>query len=110
MHEHQINPNLQDFWAGSQDDYFKLYSHAARAIKAVNPSYTVGGPATGGAAWIPEMIDYCTKHQVALDFVSTHAYGVNQGFLDEYGTTGTVLSKDEGAVGSDVLKKLGAAR
>jgi xylan 1,4-beta-xylosidase len=29
---------------------------------------------------------------VPLDFVSTHTYGVSQGFLDEYGTTGTVLS------------------
>lgn len=97
-------PNLKDFWAGSQDDYFKLYSHAARAIKAVNPSYKVGGPATAGAAWIPEMIAYCATHQVPLDFVSTHTYGVNQGFLDEYGTTGTVLSKDEWAVSADVLK------
>jgi len=96
-------PNLEGFWAGSQQDYFKLYAHAARAIKAVNPSYRVGGPATAGAAWIPEMIDYCAKNNLPLDFVSSHSYGVNQGFLDEFGSTGTVLSKDEMAVSSDVL-------
>jgi xylan 1,4-beta-xylosidase len=97
-------PNLDGFWAGSQADYFKLYAHSARAIKRVNPNYKVGGPATAGAAWIPEMIAYCTTHKVPLDFVSTHAYGVNQGFLDEFGSTGTVLSKDKLAVARDVLK------
>lgn len=97
-------PNLGDFWAGTQADYFKLYDHAARAIKAVNPAYKVGGPATAGAAWIPEMIAYSAANQVPLDFVSTHTYGVNQGFLDEFGTTGTVLSKDEGAISNDVLR------
>ncbi len=97
-------PNLDGFWAGSQQEYFKLYAHSARAIKSVNPNYKVGGPATAGAAWIPEMITYCTTNKVPLDFVSTHAYGVNQGFLDEFGSTGTVLSKDELAVARDVLK------
>ena len=97
-------PNLDGFWAGTQDEYFKLYAHAARAIKSVNPRYRVGGPATAGAAWIPEMIAYADKNKVPLDFVSTHSYGVNQGFLDEFGTTGTVLSKDEWAVSKDVLK------
>jgi xylan 1,4-beta-xylosidase len=97
-------PNLDGFWAGTQDEYFKLYAHAARAVKSVDPSYRVGGPATAGAAWIPEMIAYAHKNKVPLDFVSTHSYGVNQGFLDEFGTTGTVLSTDEMAVASDVLK------
>ncbi|OON63039.1 glycoside hydrolase [Massilia sp. KIM] len=97
-------PNLDLFWSGTQDDYFKLYTHAARAIKSVDRRYRVGGPATAGAAWIPEMIAYADKNKVPLDFVSTHSYGVNQGFLDEYGTQGTVLSKDEWAVSGDVLK------
>ncbi|WP_323814731.1 GH39 family glycosyl hydrolase [Cellvibrio sp. NN19] len=97
-------PNLDGFWAGTQAEYFKLYAHSARAVKSVNPKYKVGGPATAGAAWIPEMIAYCVENKVPLDFVSTHAYGVNQGFLDEFGSTGTVLSKDEMAVARDVLK------
>lgn len=97
-------PNLDGFWAGTQADYFKLYAHSARAIKSVDSRYRVGGPATAGAAWIPEMIAYCVTNKVPLDFVSTHSYGVNQGFLDEYGSTGTVLSKDELAVARDVLK------
>ena len=97
-------PNLDGFWAGTQDEYFKLYAHAARAIKRVDPSYRVGGPATAGAAWIPEMIAYADKNRVPLDFVSTHSYGVGEGYLDEFGTRGTVLSTDDMAAASDVLK------
>ena len=97
-------PNLDGFWAGTQDEYFRLYAHAARAIKRVDPSYRVGGPATAGAAWIPEMIAYADKNKVPLDFVSTHSYGVGEGYLDEFGTKGTILSRDDMAVAADVLK------
>lgn len=97
-------PNLDGFWAGTQAEYFKLYDYSARAIKRVNPKYKVGGPATAGAAWIPEMIAHCAKNNVPLDFVSTHSYGVNQGYLDEFGKTGTVLSKDELSVARDALQ------
>lgn len=97
-------PNLDGFWAGTQQDYFKLYTYSARAIKAVNPAYKVGGPATAGAAWEPEMIRYCHDNNVPIDFISTHAYGVKQGFLDEYGHAGTVLDKNPMSVSGDVLQ------
>ena len=96
-------PNLDGFWAGTQEEYFKLYKYSVNAIKGVNKAYRVGGPATAGAAWVPEMIAFCKKNELPLDFVSTHSYGVNQGFLDEYGNSGTVLSKDPMAVSGDVL-------
>lgn len=97
-------PNLKDgFWSGTQDEYFKLYDYSARAIKSVNNDYKVGGPATAGAAWVPEMIAFCDKNTVPIDFVSTHTYGVKQGYLDEYGSTGTILSKDEWSVSGDIL-------
>jgi xylan 1,4-beta-xylosidase len=97
-------PNLKDgFWTGTQDDYFKLYRYSVKAIKSVNKEYRVGGPATAGSEWVPEMIDFCSKYIVPLDFISTHTYGVKQGFLDEYGNSGTVLSKDPMSVSGDVL-------
>jgi xylan 1,4-beta-xylosidase len=98
-------PNLKNgFWTGTQQDYFKLYKYAAEAIKGVNKEYRVGGPATAGAAWVPEMIAYCHQNNVPIDFISTHSYGVTQGFLDEHGNTGTVLSKDPMSVSGDVLR------
>jgi len=96
-------PNLSGFWAGTQEEYFKLYQYSVKAIKSVNPQYKVGGPATAGAAWVPEMISFCTKNNLPLDFISTHSYGVKQGFLDEFGNSGTVLSKDSMAVSGDIL-------
>jgi len=97
-------PNLSPgFWNGTQEEYFKLYKYAANAIKSVNKAYRVGGPATAGAAWVPEMIEFCSKNAVPLDFVSTHTYGVKQGFLDEFGNSGTVLNKEPMAVSGDVL-------
>jgi xylan 1,4-beta-xylosidase len=96
-------PNLSGFWLGTQAEYFKLYTYSARAIKSVNSAYRVGGPATAGAAWVPEMIDYCSKSSVPLDFISTHAYGVKQGYLDEYGATGTILDKNPLSVSGDML-------
>ena len=98
-------PNLKPgFWTGTQEDYFKLYKYAAQAVKSVNKDYRVGGPGTAGAAWETEMINYCHNNNIPIDFISTHAYGVNQGFLDEFGHTGTVLAKQEFAVSGDVLQ------
>jgi xylan 1,4-beta-xylosidase len=80
-------PNLSGFFTGTQAEYFALYDATAAAIKAVNPAYRVGGPATAGldeGAWIPEMIAHCAGNNVPIDFISTHSYGVD-GALDEYG-------------------------
>jgi xylan 1,4-beta-xylosidase len=97
-------PNLSGFWSGTQEEYFKLYIHAVKAIKSVNKEYRVGGPATAGAAWVPEMINFCSKNALPLDFVSTHSYGVKQGYLDEFGRTGTVLDKNPMSVSGDILR------
>ncbi len=98
-------PNLKDlFWSGDQADYFKLYATAAKAVKSVSQAYRVGGPATAGSAWIPEFIDFCVKNEVPVDFISTHTYGVDGGFLDAQGNRGTVLSKNPQAVYGEVLR------
>jgi xylan 1,4-beta-xylosidase len=67
-------PNLPFFWAGTKEDYFKLYEHAARAIKSVDSRLRVGGPATSVNAWIPDLIAFCQRSGSPLDFISTHHY------------------------------------
>lgn len=67
-------PNLSYFWGGTQAQYFKLYEHAARAVKSVNSLLPVGGPATSVNSWIPEMLEFCRTNNVPIDFVSTHHY------------------------------------
>ncbi|MBN1998393.1 glycoside hydrolase [candidate division KSB1 bacterium] len=96
-------PNLSGFWAGTQEEYFKLYQYSVNAIKSINKEYPVGGPATAGAAWEVELIDFCKKNNLPLDFISTHSYGVRQGYLDEFGNTGTVLDKNPMSVSGDAL-------
>jgi xylan 1,4-beta-xylosidase len=96
-------PNLSGFWTGTQEEYFKLFQHSVNAIKSVNKAYRVGGPATAGAAWEVELINFCKNNNLPLDFISTHAYGVKQGFLDEFGQTGTVLDSNPMSLSIDVL-------
>ena len=67
-------PNLQAFWTGLQEDYFRLYRCTVMAIKSVDESLKVGGPATADNQWIPQFLDYCNKNGVPVDFVSTHHY------------------------------------
>jgi len=95
-------PNLDGFWTGGKDEYFKLYSVTAKAVKAVSPDLPVGGPSTAGNAWVPEFIDYCASTHTPLDFITTHTYGVDVGYLDEFGQHGTVLSKNPDSVSQDV--------
>lgn len=67
-------PNLKDFWTGSQEDYFKLYRFTAQAIKGVEARLQVGGPATAKNEWIAEFLGFCDRDQLPVDFVSTHHY------------------------------------
>lgn len=74
-------PNLIGlFWSGTMEEYLELYKSAALAIKKVNEELQVGGPATAINAWIPETIEFCQKHNVPLDFVSSHHYPTDDGF------------------------------
>ncbi len=97
-------PNLSGFFSGTQAQYFQMYEATARAIKAVDPKLRVGGPATAGCGWIPEMIDFCVKNHVPIDFISTHDYATTSGFLDADGTAGTVFSPNRDAITASVLR------
>ena len=98
-------PNLSGFWeGGDQQAYFELYDRTARTIKAIDPVLQVGGPSTAGAAWVPEFLDHVARSGAPVDFVTTHAYGVDGGFLDEKGEQDTKLSPKQDAIIGDVAK------
>jgi xylan 1,4-beta-xylosidase len=103
-------PNLDGFWTGGQDGYFKLYEVSARAIKRVDSAYRVGGPATAGYAWIKETLDFCAQNDVPIDFIATHAYGATEGFLDEQGKGKTMLAPSPESVIDGLPDVLGAVR
>ncbi|MEO6702721.1 MAG: xylan 1,4-beta-xylosidase [Jatrophihabitantaceae bacterium] len=68
-------PNLVVFWTGSQQDYFRLYAEAARAVKSVDSRLPVGGPSTAASEWIEPLAAYAEQHDLPLDFVTSHTYG-----------------------------------
>ena len=96
-------PNLSGFWeGGDQQAYFSLFDQTSNTIKAVDPVLRVGGPSTAGAAWVPEFLAHVKRSGAAVDFVSTHTYGVDGGFLDENGKSDTKLSPSPEAIVGDV--------
>ncbi|MFK2890893.1 GH39 family glycosyl hydrolase [Dyella flagellata] len=98
-------PNLAGFWeGGDQKAYFQLFDTTAHTIKQVDAQLKVGGPATAGAAWVPELIEHTTQANVPLDFITTHTYGVDGGFLDEHGESDTKLSSSPDAIVGDVRR------
>lgn len=67
-------PNLSGFWSGTKEDYFQLYAHAARAVKSIDATLRIGGPASSKAHWLGDLIRFCVENAVPIDFVSTHLY------------------------------------
>ena len=98
-------PNLSGFWeGGDQKAYFDLYDLTARTIKSIDPELRVGGPSTAGAAWVPEFLAHVKQSGAAVDFVTTHTYGVEGGFLDESGVSDTKLSASPDMIIGDVRR------
>lgn len=76
------------FFDGGMEDYFELYDYTVLAIKSVNQSLKVGGPATSKCAWISEFIEHIeTGSKISgfkplpCDFIATHAYPSDLPFL-----------------------------
>lgn len=98
-------PNLSGFFeGGDQKAYFELYDLTAKTLKGVDPALKVGGPATAGAAWVPEFLAHARQSGTPVDFVTTHTYGVLGGFLDEYGQSDTKLDPSPDAILGDVRR------
>ncbi|MEU0068753.1 hypothetical protein ABZ027_04200 [Streptomyces sp. NPDC006332] len=84
-------PNLSVFFNGDQQAYFRLYQYAAEAIKNVDASLRVGGPATSagqlsfgpprspGVRYYREFMQWATAKDVPVDFGSAHGYESDTG-------------------------------
>jgi xylan 1,4-beta-xylosidase len=98
-------PNLSGFWEGAdQKAYFELYDLTSKTLKSVDSALRVGGPSTAGAAWVPEFLAHVKQSGAPIDFVTTHTYGVDGGFLDENGKSDTKLSPSTDAIVGDVRR------
>lgn len=68
-------PNLEVFWAGTPEAYWRLYDVTAAALRSVDSGLRVGGPATAADGWVGEFLEHTAADGTAVDFVSTHTYG-----------------------------------
>ncbi|MCA1571807.1 MAG: xylan 1,4-beta-xylosidase [Chloroflexi bacterium] len=67
--------NLEVFWSGTRDEYLRLYDASVRAVKSVDNSLIVGGPASAAGKWVDELLAHCAATGSPIDFLSTHTYG-----------------------------------
>ena len=68
-------PNLEVFWSGTPEEYFRLYDVSARAVKSVDPGLRVSGPSSAAAGWVWELLGHVGHSGAPLDFLSTDVYG-----------------------------------
>ena len=77
--------NRPAMWSGTDEDYFRLYRVAARAIKARHPKLKIGGPSVGysgqwkdgvfkPSAFVTNLLALCRRESLPLDFFSWHCY------------------------------------
>jgi xylan 1,4-beta-xylosidase len=69
-------PNLGVFWSADEAAYFELYDASVRAVRSVDPTLRVGGPATAAVGWVDDLLAHAAEADVPLDFISTHTYGL----------------------------------
>ncbi len=74
-------PDLEQFWTGTPEQFFDLYERTARAMKREDPSILVGGAGISDP-FDPDYRDrflrYCKERGVPLDFFSWHHYEDHQ--------------------------------
>lgn len=88
-------PNIP-FWSGTQQEYFELYRSSVDAVKSVDASLRIGGPATANfvpdasgefrPVWVEEFMAFCQANDLPADFVSTHPYPTDFPFDEATGT------------------------
>ena len=68
-------PNLIGwFWGGTKQDYLELWRSTYRAIKGVDAGFRIGGPSTGKAEWLTDLLEYGAAHDCRPDFLTPHIY------------------------------------
>lgn len=108
-------PDLEEFYLGRKQEYFTLYRAVAEAVKELRAETKIfiplGGPgiswwfqsmdgntiATPERSFIYEIIKYCYRHRLPLDFITWHGYSTDPCVEKEttiYGKTAVTLIRE----------------
>ncbi len=83
-------------WTGTDDEFLRLYSLTAKALKAALPTLLVGGPGFGNSGrldgtrlepppFVAKFLAHCRADSAPLDFLSWHCYTNDPGELARRG-------------------------
>lgn len=72
-------PDIKEFWFGSEEEYYDLYEITYKVIKEIDESIRVGGPSISSMTikqtkWLERYIKYCIDNKCEPDFISFHTY------------------------------------
>ena len=103
-------PDIENFWDGTYEQYYDMYISVAETLKAYNPWLMVGGPAMASPTnnhFLNGMLSTIQSADAPLDFFSWHTYDDGSAFdfvllnrrlrnrLDAYGFFDTELILNE---------------
>ncbi len=77
-------PDIRVFWSGTPAQYVTLYEKAAAAIKSVDQSLQVGGPAVStltSTVFLDTFLSKIRDHGTPLDFFSYHYYNTGNPYF-----------------------------
>ena len=55
------------------EEYYTLYNYTAKAVKAVDSTLVVGGPATCRLQYLPDFLAAAKTNGAPVDIVTSHA-------------------------------------
>lgn len=67
-------PNLDGFFNGTQEEFFRLWSATWHAVKSVDSQLRFGGPSTARGEWIESFLDFTARDSTPPDYLITHVY------------------------------------
>ncbi|MGA8112349.1 MAG: glycosyl hydrolase [Actinocatenispora sp.] len=87
--------NLEVFWSGTTEEFFRLYDVTAAAVRSVHSELLVGGPSSAASGWVEELLAHCDESKAPIDFLTTHTYGSPpldlRPALERHGRAGTPI-------------------
>jgi len=68
-------PDIDQFWTGTPEEFYDLYEVTAKALKDYDPSLKIGGPGIAyNLGFADGFIEFCGNRRIPLDFFSWHIY------------------------------------
>lgn len=118
MFEVWNEPNINNYWLSTVDEYCKLFDYSVEAVKTVNPNFKVGGPALATTASSSTFLDQFLRHittgtnyatgQIGtkIDFISFHTKGAGYSPQRSYGHPVSLQYPSVGKIVSDITENI----